>query len=51
MDMKKADKDLGTLTLFSRSHEKTKLLNLGQKNLNVHYLQSGSADFTQICMN
>ena len=48
---KKADKDLGTLTLFSRSHEKQKLLNLGQKYLNAHYLQNGSADFTKIYMN
>ena len=48
---KKNDKDLGTLTLFSRSHEKQKLINLGQKYLNAHYLQNGSADFTKTCMN
>ena len=27
------------------------MLNLGQKYLNVHYLQIGSADFAQIRMN
>ena len=48
---KKTDKDLGTLTLFSRSLEKQKLLNLGQKYLNAFYLQNGSADFIKICMN
>ena len=37
-------KVLETLTLFSRSHYKTKLQNLGQKYLNAHYLRSGFLD-------
>ena len=36
---------------YFQSHIKIKLLNLGQKYLNAHYLQIGSADFSQIRMN
>ena len=43
---KKLKKVLETLTLFSRSHKKTKLQNLGLKDLNAHYLRSGSVDST-----
>ena len=36
---------------YFQGHIKIKLQNLGQKYLNAHYLQIGSADFSQICMN
>ena len=36
---------------YFQSHIKIKLQNLGQKYLKAHYLQIGSADFSQICMN
>ena len=34
-----------------QGHIKIKLQTLGQKFLNAHHLQIGSADFPQICMN
>ena len=36
---------------YIQGHIRIKLLNLGQKYLNAHYLQAGSADFALICMN
>ena len=35
--------------IFKVTLEK-KLLNLGRKPLNAHFLRSGSTDYTQICM-
>ena len=35
--------------IFKVTLEK-KLLNLGQKPLNTHFLRSGSMDYTQVCM-
>ena len=36
---------------YFQGHIKIKLQNLGQKYLKAHYLQIGSADFSQIRMN
>ena len=51
MDMRISQrKNLRPYTYF-QGHIKMKLQNLGQKYLNAHYLQIGSADFSQIRMN
>ena len=51
LDMTISRKNFGDLDLIFKVILEKKLLNLGQKYLNAHYLQIGFADFAPIRMN